>query len=73
MEQKLGRAEKGKQEEEEIGDPCCSREHSVKGNYHCSADLLLDGFGLDQTSKAVAHLTRAKQPNPIKINRRSAV
>ena len=55
MEQKLGRAEKGKQEEEEIGDPCCSREHSLKGNYHCSADLLLDGFGLDQTSKAVAH------------------
>ena len=38
------------------------------------AVLLFDRFGFDQTSKAVANSTSAKQPkNPNKINRRSAV
>ena len=37
------------------------------------ADFLFDWFGFDQTSKAVANLTKAKQLNPKKINRRSAV
>ena len=40
---------------------------------HCTADLLFDCFGVDQTSKAVANSTKARQLNPKKINRRSAV
>ena len=35
-------------------------------------DLLFDRFGFDQTNKAVANSTYAKQLNPNKINRRSA-
>ena len=41
-----------------------------KGKYHCKADLLLDSFGFEQTSKAVVHSTKAKQLNPNKQNRR---
>ena len=36
-------------------------------------DLLFDQFGFDQTNKAVANTTYAKQLNPNKINRRSAI
>ena len=44
-----------------------------RGKYHCTSDLLSDWFGFDQTSKTVVCATEAKQLNPNKINRRSAV
>ena len=44
-----------------------------RGKYHRTADLLLDWFGFDQTSKAVANSTKAKQLNLKKINQRSAI
>ena len=50
-----------------------NREHQLKGKYHCKAELLFDLFGFDQTSKTVIHSTLAKQLNPNKINRRSAI
>ena len=51
-----------------------STEHSPLGRkYHCMAHLLFDWFGFDQTSKTVVHSTEAKQLNPSKINRRSAI
>ena len=37
------------------------------------ADLLFDWFGFDQTSKADSNSTQAKQLNPNKISKRSAV
>ena len=37
------------------------------------ADLLIDWFGFDKTTTAVVHSTIAKQLNPNKQNRRSAV
>ena len=40
---------------------------------HCTADLLFDWFGFDQTSKIVVHSTEAKQLIPNKINRGSYV
>ena len=40
--------------------------HNAAMVYHCTADLLLDWFGFDQTSKAVANSTRAKLLNPKK-------
>ena len=40
-----------------------------KGKYQCMADLLFDWFGFDQTSKADAYSTKAKQLNPNKIYR----
>ena len=36
------------------------------GKYHCTADILFDWFGFDQTSKYVANTTYAKQLNPKK-------
>ena len=42
-----------------------------RGEHHYTADLLIDWFGFDQSSKA--NSTQAKQLNPNKINRRSAV
>ena len=44
-----------------------------RGKDHCMADLLFDWFGFNQTSKAYQNSTKAKQLNPNKINRRSAV
>ena len=44
-----------------------------RGKYHCTADLLFDWFGFNQTSKTVVHSTWAKQLNPNKITRRSVV
>ena len=38
-----------------------------RGKFHCTADLLFDWFGFDQTSKAVANSTKARQLNPNKI------
>ena len=32
-----------------------------RGKYHCTAELLFEWFGLDQTSKYVANLTKAMQ------------
>ena len=43
-----------------------------RGKYHCTADFLIDWFGFDQTSKAFATSTKAKQLNPKKINMMSA-
>ena len=40
-----------------------------RGKYHSTADLLFDCFVLDQTSKADANSTQAKQLKPNKINR----
>ena len=37
--------------------------------YHCTADLLFDWFGFDQSSKADANSTKAQQLNPTKINK----
>ena len=42
-------------------------------NYHCMADLLFEWFGFDQTSKTVVHAAKAKQLNPNKHIRKSAV
>ena len=44
-----------------------------RGEYHCMADPLFNWFGFDQTSKAVSISTYAKQLNPNKINKRSAI
>ena len=33
------------------------------GEYHCTADLLFDWFGFDQTGKSVANSTLEKQLN----------
>ena len=43
-----------------------------KEKYHCTADLLFDWFGFDQTSKYVVD-TQANQLNQNHSNRRSAV
>ena len=43
------------------------------GKYHSTADLLFDWFGFDQTSKADANSTKAKQLKPNKIYKRSAI
>ena len=37
-----------------------------KGKYQCTADLLFDWFGFDQTSKSLSNSTQAKQINPSK-------
>ena len=51
-----------------------SREHQLcKGKYHCLADLLFDWFGFDLTCKSLSNWTKAKQLNPNRSNRRSAV
>ena len=34
-----------------------SREHSPKGKYHCTADILFDRFGFNQTIKTVVQST----------------
>ena len=39
------------------------------GKYHSTADLLFDWFGFDQTSKADANSTKAKQLIPNKKTR----
>ena len=44
-----------------------------KGKYHCTAALLFDRFGSDQTCKSLSNSTQAKQPNPNRSNRKSAV
>ena len=41
--------------------------------YYCTADLLIDWFGFEQTSKAVVNSTKANHQNPNKINRRSVI
>ena len=41
-----------------------------KGKYHCTADLLFDLFGFDQTSKTVFTQQNTKQLNPNKIKSR---
>ena len=48
--------------------PCLTH----RGKYHGMTDLQFDWFGCNQTSKADANSTQAKQLNPNKINRRSA-
>ena len=37
------------------------------------ADLLFDWLEFDQTSETVLHSTKAKQLNPNKLNKRSAI
>ena len=44
-----------------------------KGKYHCTADILLDCFGFDQTCKSLSNSTQTKQLNPSRSNRRSVV
>ena len=44
-----------------------------KGKYHCMADLLFDWFVFDQTCKYLSKSTKAKQLNPNRSNRRSAI
>ena len=41
--------------------------------YHCTADLLFDWFGFDQTCKSLSNSTQAKQLNHNQSNRRSAI
>ena len=54
--------------------PTFSRDDSLrKGKYHCTADRLLDWFGVNQASKSTVTSTKAKQLNPSKQNKRSAV
>ena len=53
-----------------IGDPGNTRH---RGKYHPTVDFLFEWFGFDPTSKAVTNSTWAKQQNPNKISRRSAV
>ena len=48
-----------------------TREHSPMGG--CMAELLLDWFGFDQTSKTLVQATKAKELITNKINTRSDV
>ena len=52
--------------------PCVHVENSnllCKGKYHCTADLLLDWFGFEQTSKSVDSFNTTKQLSPNQSNR----
>ena len=49
------------------------KEHSPQGKYQCTADLLFYRFEFDQSGKTAVHSAKAKQLNPNKIKKRSAI
>ena len=41
--------------------PYLTKGNADNTSYQCTADLLYDGFGFDQTSKNAVHLTQGRQ------------